>query len=437
MKTIYVQIASFRDHDLLPTVVDCLAKAKYPERVTFGICWQTDDNDRALKAYEGNKQVRIYRCNWIDSKGCCWARSITNHLYEGEDYTLQIDSHSRFAQDWDEILVNSFEELDDDFALFSGYPPSFELDQTGTVTVHPFGDPPSGVLGVKAVDPSRHVNYQNISNPSGRTIRSRLIAAGFVFARGHLITNVPYDPLHYYLGEEISYAVRAYTHGYNIYTPPLVPVYHLYYSHVDAKNGDHGKRTRSHDGGAQDRAFLRLKALLVDQDFSGLGAWGPGKIRTVDDYQRYAGIDFKTRKVHPDARQGKEPNPITCTDFNWVVPFAWGCFDYTNLFAKLDSRRPLVGCHVTLCDESEVEAFCRYWAKPAAFFESLKLKVFVDCESFTKLTILPLYTDGFGDRVEERLSPGFKIYHSNNPESEATDYAFHNDHQSYVIILPK
>jgi mannose-6-phosphate isomerase-like protein (cupin superfamily) len=31
------------------------------------------------------------------SKGLCWARSEIQKLYEGEDYTLELDSHHRFA----------------------------------------------------------------------------------------------------------------------------------------------------------------------------------------------------------------------------------------------------------------------------------------------------------------------------------------------------
>jgi len=38
--TIFIQIASYRDPQLLPTLKDCIEKAKYPKNLRFGIAWQ-------------------------------------------------------------------------------------------------------------------------------------------------------------------------------------------------------------------------------------------------------------------------------------------------------------------------------------------------------------------------------------------------------------
>ena len=46
---IFVQIASYRDPELIPTIQDCIEKAKYPEDLTFGICWQRDDTEDLSK----------------------------------------------------------------------------------------------------------------------------------------------------------------------------------------------------------------------------------------------------------------------------------------------------------------------------------------------------------------------------------------------------
>ena len=37
---IFISIAAYRDPELLPTLDECLAKARYPERLRFGVCWQ-------------------------------------------------------------------------------------------------------------------------------------------------------------------------------------------------------------------------------------------------------------------------------------------------------------------------------------------------------------------------------------------------------------
>jgi hypothetical protein len=45
MEKIFIHIASYRDPELIPTIKDCLLKAKYPERLRFGIVWQHSKED--------------------------------------------------------------------------------------------------------------------------------------------------------------------------------------------------------------------------------------------------------------------------------------------------------------------------------------------------------------------------------------------------------
>ena len=42
-ETIFVQIASYRDPDLINTLEDILNKAKSPQNLRFGIAWQQHD----------------------------------------------------------------------------------------------------------------------------------------------------------------------------------------------------------------------------------------------------------------------------------------------------------------------------------------------------------------------------------------------------------
>ena len=61
-------------------------------------------------------------------------------------------------------------------------------------------------------------------------VRVAFFAAGFSFARGHRIINVPYDYYTPYVfdGEETSLGVRAWTHGYDLYQPDRDIISHLY-----------------------------------------------------------------------------------------------------------------------------------------------------------------------------------------------------------------
>ncbi|WP_075090465.1 GlcNAc-transferase family protein [Verrucomicrobium spinosum] len=108
---IYVQIAAYRDPELIPTLEDCISKAKYKNNLTFGICWQSDSEDRRLDEWKTRSNFRIDEVPWQESKGLCWARSRIQKMYEGESFTLQLDSHHRFEKEWDRKLLSDLESI--------------------------------------------------------------------------------------------------------------------------------------------------------------------------------------------------------------------------------------------------------------------------------------------------------------------------------------
>ena len=64
-------------------------------------------------------------------------------------------------------------------------------------------------------------------------------AAGFSFARGHYVVNVPYDlytPM-IFQGEEMSIGIRGFTYGYDHYAPERSICFHSYAigDHADAR----------------------------------------------------------------------------------------------------------------------------------------------------------------------------------------------------------
>ena len=107
MNTIFVQIASFRDPQLVPTLNDMIKQAKHPENLRVGICNQYNPNDEFnLDKFKNDYRFRIDNILDVESKGVCWARNRVQQMYSGETYTLQIDSHMRFEKNWDETLIN-------------------------------------------------------------------------------------------------------------------------------------------------------------------------------------------------------------------------------------------------------------------------------------------------------------------------------------------
>ena len=43
---IFVHLPAYREPELVPTILDCMAKAKDPKRLVFGICRQFHPDDK-------------------------------------------------------------------------------------------------------------------------------------------------------------------------------------------------------------------------------------------------------------------------------------------------------------------------------------------------------------------------------------------------------
>lgn len=322
MSRIFVQIASYRDPQLLPTLRDCVAKARHPERLSFGICWQRDDEE-TIAEFEQDPRVRIKRVRWQDSEGACWARHHTQAMYAGEEYTLQLDSHHRFVEGWDEILLEMFAQTGRPKPILTAYAPSFDPEDDTAFVQAPW------TLGFDRFIPEGAVffmphyidNWEQLDGP----IPGRFLSAHFFFTLGRFCTEVPYDPHYYFHGEEISLTVRAFTHGYDLFYPHRVVVWHEYTRKYRTKHWDDhvpGKvetkpwTTRNDETHKRNRILFGMEAGDVD-----FGPYGFGTARTVADYERYAGLSFRLRLAQEyTVRNLLPPNPeVYTTDEEWIA----------------------------------------------------------------------------------------------------------------------
>lgn len=139
MKSIFVQIASYHDLELLPTVVDVLDKSSGEYRIDFGIhnCYYqyniygNSEIEKALLSIDKPYSVSIKHSCFPENIGTGRSRYIANQFYNGQDYYLQIDSHMRFVYNWDKLLVNKLHQAIDEGVnkpLMSVFPASYMID---------------------------------------------------------------------------------------------------------------------------------------------------------------------------------------------------------------------------------------------------------------------------------------------------------------------
>jgi [Skp1-protein]-hydroxyproline N-acetylglucosaminyltransferase len=74
-----------------------------------------------------SNQIRVQHIDAREATGPCWARHMTQKLYKGEEYYLSIDSHTRFIQNWDEVLISLSQRCPSSKAIITTYPHDYEL----------------------------------------------------------------------------------------------------------------------------------------------------------------------------------------------------------------------------------------------------------------------------------------------------------------------
>ncbi len=319
---IFVSIASYRDPQLIPTIADCLKKALDPARLRFGICWQHGD-DESPPAFGHDARFRILDIAWRDSKGACWARAETMKLWQGEQWFLQVDSHCRFAPGWDDRLIRMMSETHSPKPLLSTYATPFtpgpkEILEGAPLQMAFQGFTPEGIPHMR---PLAIANWQSLDRP----LRARFLSAGFLFAGGTFVSEVPYDPELYFLGEEAAMTLRAFTHGYDLFHPSETIVWHDYVRKEGIKHWDdhiEANRTQAEWSGRDLQSKKKIGRLFSGQP---LDAFGVGSVRTIEEYEDYAGISFRQRKVHDYTSRSEEPpNPKINSDwaqeiYSWMV----------------------------------------------------------------------------------------------------------------------
>jgi len=327
MNNIFVQIASYRDPQLIPTLKSMIENAKNPKKLIIGICRQyhPDDKFDVLDEYKNDKRFRVTDVLYSESKGVCWARNQVQQLYGGEEYTLQIDSHMRFEKNWDETFIKMIKQLQKkgfEKPLLTGYVSSF----------NPENDPEQRIRepwrmafdrfipeGAVFFLPESIPGWQDLKEP----VPARFYSAHFCFTLGKFSVEVQHDPEFYFHGEEISIAVRAFTHGYDLFHPHKVAIWHEYTRKGRTKQWDDDKEwgIKNSTSHKKNRQLFGMDGEEITMDFS---KYGFGTERSLKDYEIYSGLLFSKRAIQQHTLdKNYPPNPtIYETEEEWINSFS-------------------------------------------------------------------------------------------------------------------
>jgi Glycosyltransferase (GlcNAc) len=236
MPSVFVSIANYRDSEVKDTVNSLMENTT--SNVTLNIsvysqCYVEERIDLPLSNDNRRIVVKQTFVNPDQSRGLCWARAEIQREYSSEDFYLQLDSHVELAPRWDEILLRDYANAATDRpVVLTAYLPDYER-----------------VDGQRLVREKRPTHFRVVQNgwrpearqllgyPHARPCRAFFFSGHFAFARGRFVEDVPSDPEIFFIGDEISIAVRAYSCGYDLRTPSQYVGAHLARHYPRSKPG--------------------------------------------------------------------------------------------------------------------------------------------------------------------------------------------------------
>eukprot|EP00554_Chaetoceros_debilis_P007814 CAMPEP_0194075320 /NCGR_PEP_ID=MMETSP0149-20130528/2351_1 /TAXON_ID=122233 /ORGANISM="Chaetoceros debilis, Strain MM31A-1" /LENGTH=670 /DNA_ID=CAMNT_0038755761 /DNA_START=127 /DNA_END=2136 /DNA_ORIENTATION=+ len=279
--SVFLSLASFREHLLADTLQYAFDNAKYPEKLFIGAvvqnCFGKVNEDGSIdasgkpcktgrqvigknkkgqdqtkvsdveidkngiedfckqdkyKKYCESGQIRVVYVHETESLGPAMARYHASKLWGGETYYVQTDSHLQFAVEWDEKYRDEFKAAKSTpKVVLSSYPPGFSPGNGNNVHESPGARLCFCETKVEDPNPIIRINTGSSYNGSEKyPTQIPFIAAGFFFTHAEFLVDVPFDPFipWCFMGEEIALSMRAWTHGWDIYAPRKNLIAHQY-----------------------------------------------------------------------------------------------------------------------------------------------------------------------------------------------------------------
>ncbi|MCA1692430.1 MAG: hypothetical protein LC733_09600 [Actinobacteria bacterium] len=226
----YVQIPTYRDAELGPTLRSLYGKATHPDRLRVRVLWQYGPDDAIPADVLGLPNLEIEAVPVAESEGCNWARLRLQAAWRDEPYTLLLDSHHRFVSGWDDLSIGLLEQLRGQGVnkpLLTAYLPSYYpgRDPAGRrrrpFRIYPYARE-EGVLTRLTSLPIQ--GWTMLEAP----IPADFLSLHFILADGRFNHDVPLDPEIYFFGDEVITSLRAFAVGYELFHPHRVIGWHAY-----------------------------------------------------------------------------------------------------------------------------------------------------------------------------------------------------------------
>jgi hypothetical protein len=308
---IFVQMVSYRG-EASNAMRDCIENSSNKDNIYFGVCLQQDEQ---IPPELNHERIKVSKVDWSQSQGPGWALKQAQNFYEGQEYTMLVDSRTRFEKNWDEKLISALESTGSKKPIITNQPGKFDPANGVKESTVAYRPSVYQLLDSPLVWP---INMKNINS----IVKNNWISSFFFFTRGSHCIECPYDPDIYYSEIEANITLRSYTAGYDIFSH-YEPIVWKDYSQCKMNWQDDS------DWWIKDRISKdKLKSLLKGE----LTEFGLGSSRSLKDFEIYSGIDLANGRINKTTLAGNPPPYKFENETQWESEYQK---DY-NLIAKWD-----------------------------------------------------------------------------------------------------
>ena len=295
--SIFISIASYRDPELVRTIRSAIDNSAKPEELHFSVVIQDFEKDIPDLSWVKNLSLDVMHPK--DARGAGFARAKAMLAYNKQDYYLQIDSHTIFQKNWDLTCISQLTKAQEiaknKKVILSHLPPAFHVENNNKISfvTKDKDKPPYATKQVPTLNRRNEWTAKRVElsdKTKSMPEQSTTILAGFVFTIGDIVDEVPYDPEISFFGEEICFAMRAWTRGWDIYSPSVVIVHHFYH------RSNYKKIWK--DRNVRNISWKEIEEISKDKQKRVLcgieqGIFGAGNYRHLRAYEKLVGFDFK------------------------------------------------------------------------------------------------------------------------------------------------
>lgn len=297
--TIAVLVYTYHEDDILRFINNMVERAAYPHRLYFYVAYSGLSEDTIRSLYRYMDDLHIVFRNIFPYCGTSQAYYTLDNMYEDEDYVMHIRHDVSARYNWDVFYINALQRLGDKAYIA-------EMLARYDVDVDPLSLRDVAVVrGVTGLV-NNSCYFANSNYVSDKAYcRGVFFKHDFLFGRGPIFHVCQHDPYIRFGMGNFPYAVRLWTHGYNLYTlgKRYFSIYG-WFSSVTNEERSSDDRFAANDFCSSTQHRI-VKLYGIQNNDVDLGIFDLGQERTVESFNLYTGINIENDMISINSMLGR------------------------------------------------------------------------------------------------------------------------------------